>query len=163
MSLRSRGAREGGPRGVATTFSDTLSYDEHGSLTQMAHLPLIEWDHANRMQHANKGGGGDVYFTYDATGQRVRKVWAHSGLVEERTYLGAFEVYRRHSTSITGTIDAPPARVRRFELVQGVSLDGGWPVLLYLSDVGAGALVPIEGKYALDAGLPFPPTAEKEW
>ena len=28
--------------------------------------------------------------------QRVRKVWVHNGITEERIYLGGFEVYRRH-------------------------------------------------------------------
>ncbi|XXY68345.1 hypothetical protein WMF37_45610 [Sorangium sp. So ce291] len=36
---------------------------------------------------------------YDAKGQRVRKVWEHSGLVEERIYLGGYEVYRRRNGS----------------------------------------------------------------
>jgi RHS repeat-associated protein len=47
------------------------------------------------MASADKGGGGLVYFNYDASGQRVRKVWVHSGIVEERIYLGSYEVYRR--------------------------------------------------------------------
>src|SRR5690606_22021775 len=77
------------------TFSARYTYDEHGSMTAMPHLARLEWDYADRLQHADKGGGGDVYFTYDAGGQRVRKAWEHSGLVEERIYLGGFEVYRR--------------------------------------------------------------------
>jgi len=37
-----------------------------------------------------------VYFTYDAAGQRVRKVWEHSAIVEERIYVsGGYEIYRR--------------------------------------------------------------------
>ena len=37
------------------------------------------------MRRVDKGGGGQVFFTYDASGQRVRKVWEH-GIVEERIY-----------------------------------------------------------------------------
>jgi RHS repeat-associated protein len=36
---------------------------------------------------------------YDAVGQRVRKVWVHNGLVEERIYLGGYEVYQKRSAS----------------------------------------------------------------
>jgi RHS repeat-associated protein len=41
---------------------------------------------------------GAVCHVYDFNGQRIRKVHEHSGLlVEERFYLGNFEVYRKHS------------------------------------------------------------------
>ncbi|HYQ40903.1 MAG TPA: hypothetical protein VER11_03020 [Polyangiaceae bacterium] len=36
------------------------------------------------MRRVDKGGGGQVFFTYDASGQRVRKVWEH-GVVEVLT------------------------------------------------------------------------------
>src|SRR5690606_41438036 len=42
----------------------------------MPHLLNIEWDYADRMQHAHRGG--DVYFTYDAAGNRVRKIHVHT-------------------------------------------------------------------------------------
>ncbi|TKC89017.1 RHS repeat domain-containing protein, partial [Polyangium fumosum] len=77
-------------------FSATYTYDEHGSMTSMPHLDGIEWDFKDQKREVDKGGGGTVYVTYDAGGQRVRKVWEHSGIVEERIYLGGFEVYRRH-------------------------------------------------------------------
>lgn len=80
------------PQGI---LSAKYSYDAHGSMTSMPHLEGIDWDYADRMKHVNKGGGGDVFFTYDGAGQRVRKIWEHSGLVEERLYLGGYEVYRR--------------------------------------------------------------------
>ncbi|MGC4064898.1 MAG: RHS repeat-associated core domain-containing protein [Polyangiaceae bacterium] len=70
----------------------------HGSMTQMPHLPSIHWDYADRMRRCSTTVGSDVgtvYFTYDSSGQRVRKVWLHSGLREERVYLGGYEVYRR--------------------------------------------------------------------
>ncbi len=88
-------------------YSDTgiNNAGAHGSMTAMPHLSDIEWDYADRMRHANLIGGGDVYFTYDAAGQRVRKVYVHSGRVDERIYLGAFEIYREHTTgSLTGPI-----------------------------------------------------------
>jgi RHS repeat-associated protein len=51
------------------------------------------------MMLSDLGGGGVVYYTHDAAGQRVRKVWEHSGLVEERIYLGGYEVYRKRDVS----------------------------------------------------------------
>lgn len=40
-------------------------------------------------------GGDDVHFAYDASGARVRKVYAHGSIVEERIYLGEYEIFRR--------------------------------------------------------------------
>ena len=45
-------------------------------------------------------GGGTAYYVYDASGQRARKVIERTGTggavtrIEERIYLGGFEVYR---------------------------------------------------------------------
>jgi RHS repeat-associated protein len=42
------------------------------------------------------GGGGAVYFVYDAGGRRVRKVHEHNdATVEERVYLDGYEIYRK--------------------------------------------------------------------
>jgi hypothetical protein len=85
------------------TFSASYGYDNtptnnagaHGSMTSMPHLQQMRWDYADRLQQTSLGGGGEVFFCYDAAGQRVRKVWLHSGIVEEHLYLGGFEIYRR--------------------------------------------------------------------
>jgi RHS repeat-associated protein len=46
-------------------------------------------------------GSGSAFYVYDASGQRVRKVWEKAaGLTEERIYLGGFEVFRRHGGAI---------------------------------------------------------------
>ena len=50
-----------------------------------------------------------AYFTYDAAGQRVRKVWEHSWLVEERIYLGGYEVYQQGWRATGGAARAPDA------------------------------------------------------
>lgn len=77
-------------------FTDTYDYNIHGSMKTMPHLPDIQWDFREQMQQADLGGGGRVYFTYDASGQRVRKVHEHNGTtVDERIYLGSHELYRR--------------------------------------------------------------------
>ena len=87
--------------GVPGTYSASYTYDVHGNMDSMPHLSGVDWDFADQMQHCDLGGGGDVWFVYDGTGQRVRKVWANSSgsLVKERIYLGPYEVYREHKGS----------------------------------------------------------------
>jgi RHS repeat-associated protein len=76
----------------------------HGSMTRMPHLPSIQWDYADRMRRCDKvvGTTNAVYFTYDASGQRVQKIYEHEYYVERRIYLGAYEIYRRVNS---GTLD----------------------------------------------------------
>ena len=82
-------------------FSHSYTYDDHGNMTSMPHLAAMEWDHADRLQHCDLGGGGDVWFVYDAAGNRVRKVQVNtSGSTRrERIYLGGWEVWRESSGS----------------------------------------------------------------
>jgi RHS repeat-associated protein len=77
-------------------------YDAHGNMIRMPHLggahpdANTRWDYRDQMCHTALGGGGGAYYVYDASGQRVRKVWEKpSNLVEERIYFGGFELYRR--------------------------------------------------------------------
>src|SRR5690606_17059244 len=77
----------------------SYAYDDHGSMTAMPHLPVIQWDYADRLRYADKLGGGDVYYTYDSARQRVRKVYVHGSTIEERVYLDGYEVYRKHTGS----------------------------------------------------------------
>ena len=77
------------------------TYDAHGNMTSMPHLAVIDWDWKDQMQRADLGGGGAVYFTYDASGERARKVWEHGGTIDERMYLGGYEIYRQR---IVGTV-----------------------------------------------------------
>ncbi len=83
------------PGDPSGTYSHTYSYNNHGSMTSMPHLSVIDWDYAERIQHTDLGGGGDVYFTYDASGQRIRKAYEHNGIVEDRLYFGAWEIYSK--------------------------------------------------------------------
>jgi RHS repeat-associated protein len=108
------------PGDAIGTYSDPYGYQNdasndagaHGSMTSMPHLADMEWDYADRLKHALKSNGSaqDTYFTYDAMGQRARKVYHHNGLIEERIYLGGYEVYRRHTS---GSITAIPDEERQ--------------------------------------------------
>jgi RHS repeat-associated protein len=105
---------EDGTGGTALKTSNRLSsttvggktgryrYDAHGNATHMPHLggaypaPNLHWDYRDQLHRTDLGGGGTAWYIYDAAGQRVRKVWEKSaGLVEERVYLGGFEIFRR--------------------------------------------------------------------
>ncbi|MFO0553350.1 MAG: hypothetical protein U0271_33510 [Polyangiaceae bacterium] len=81
--------------------SATYTHDAHGNITAMPHLSAIAYSPFDQMAEADLGGGGTAYFVYDASGQRVRKVHEHgpSTLVEERIYLGGYELYRKHDSS----------------------------------------------------------------
>jgi RHS repeat-associated protein len=87
-------------------------YDTHGNMIKMPHLPLMRWDFKDQLQATSQqvrsdGGTPEItYYVYDASGQRVRKVTekqAAAGSIpkrmNERIYLGGFEVYREYSNS----------------------------------------------------------------
>ncbi|KAJ9414782.1 virulence plasmid 65kDa B protein-domain-containing protein [Fusarium oxysporum] len=114
---------EDGTQGTSLKFSNRLSsttvgsndpateryaYDAHGNIILMPHLgnPAnqqegnMHWDYKDQLRQVELGGGGTAYYTYDARGVRTRKVWEKlPGLVEERIYLGSFEVFRRRNSS----------------------------------------------------------------
>ena len=78
-------------------------YDEHGNMTAMPHLQRMVWDFKDQLQSVetqvvNDCQGGMVYFTYDSSGERVRKVSIDQNgrKMEERLYLGGFELYRKY-------------------------------------------------------------------
>jgi RHS repeat-associated protein len=77
-------------------FSAKYTYDAHGNMTSVPHLPAMIWDSEDQLQQVDLGGGGTVYYVYDAAGQRVRKVIERQNGTrkEERIYLGGFEVYK---------------------------------------------------------------------
>ncbi|MGI8960801.1 MAG: SpvB/TcaC N-terminal domain-containing protein [Bryobacteraceae bacterium] len=92
---------------------ENYAYDPHGSMTQMPHLPTMEWNFhdqlsATQRQAVNASDADGVlhqgertYYVYDGAGQRARKVTERQNgtLMKERRYLGAFEVYREYDAS----------------------------------------------------------------
>jgi hypothetical protein len=85
-------------------YGAQYTYDDHGNMTAMPHLKVMEWDfknqlHLTQQQVANNGIGEKTYYVYDAGGQRVRKVTEtqNGKLKDERIYLGGFEVYRKYN------------------------------------------------------------------
>ena len=82
---------------VGTSPVETYPYDAHGNMLSMPHLARMDWSFKDELRAVDLGGGGMAYYVYDASGQRVRKVVEKNGgnLVEERIYLGGFEIFRR--------------------------------------------------------------------
>ncbi|WP_051034209.1 SpvB/TcaC N-terminal domain-containing protein [Streptomyces sp. SS] len=83
-------------------------HDAHGNTTRMPHLPLMRWDHGDRLaatarQVVNDGTPETTHYVYDSAGERVRKltVTAAGALKNERRYVGGFELYREYGTGGT--------------------------------------------------------------
>ena len=91
----------------------------------------MHWDYRDQLMQTDLGGGGQAYYTYSASGQRVRKVWEKApGLIEERIYLGGFELFRRHRTAIgsnTATLERETLHImddrQRIALVETRTVD----------------------------------------
>jgi RHS repeat-associated protein len=97
----------------STTVRGTIAHykhDPHGNIEWMPHLEKhpdpnehnMHWDFKDQLQMVDLKGGGTAYYVYDAAGQRVRKVVEknnNGALIEERIYLGGFEVFRRSNDS----------------------------------------------------------------
>ena len=122
--------------GIAAAL-EPYQHDAHGNMLRMPHLggalpgPNMHWDYKDQLRQADLGGGGTAWYVYDASGQRVRKVWEKSpNLTEERIYLGGFEIFRKHGGSIganTATLERETLHVmddkQRIALVETRTLD----------------------------------------
>jgi RHS repeat-associated protein len=104
------------PNGANPPQVEPYQHDAHGNMVRMPHLggslpgPNMHWDYKDQLRQTDLGGGGAGYYVYDASGQRVRKVWEKApGLTEERIYLGGFEIFRKHG----GPIGANTATLER--------------------------------------------------
>lgn len=85
-------------RTTGTLPAEVYTYDAHGNMLQMPHLPTMQWDCHDQLAQVDLGGGGTAYYVYDATGQRIRKVIERqTGEIEERVYLGRYEIYRKRT------------------------------------------------------------------
>ncbi|QXP85277.1 SpvB/TcaC N-terminal domain-containing protein [Methylococcus sp. Mc7] len=120
-----------------TPQPETYLHDAHGNMLRVPHLggglpgPNMHWNYKDQLRQTDLGGGGVAFYVYDASGQRVRKVWAKAaGLIEERIYLGGFEIFRKHGGPIgadTATLERETLHVmddkQRIALVETRTLD----------------------------------------
>lgn len=92
-------------------YSDVYGYDDHGNMTSMPHLTLMQWDYDDQLQATarqavNNGSEPEAtWYTYDADGQRVRKATEHQPAgnetltrFKERIYLGGYEIFREYKS-----------------------------------------------------------------
>lgn len=80
-------------------------YDTHGSILNLKRsddMFDLHWDYRDMIHHVNLGGGGQVFYNYDAEKQRTRKrIEKNNGnIIEERFYLGGMELYRRTENNV---------------------------------------------------------------
>jgi RHS repeat-associated protein len=133
---------------VGSGPAGTYTYDEHGSMTSMPHLPLMRWDHADRLQATaqqvvNSGLPETTWYGYDGGGQRARWATLRSAAAGqeptrkcERIYVGGFEVYREYDgTGATVTLERLSLSIldgtQRIALVERRTVgDDGTPALL---------------------------------
>jgi RHS repeat-associated protein len=138
-------------RSNSGNFDENCRYhvDAHGNLVRIenGHLAGISWDAFDRIasssrQSVTSGVPETTYYTYDASGERVRKVTdgqAAAGIEakrrEERIYLAGYELYRRHESAGV-TLERQTLHVnddaRRIALVETRSAgnDGSPPELI---------------------------------
>ena len=109
---------------IGSSTIETFAYDVHGNLTRMSHMPRMDWDYRDQLQSVDLAGGGKAYYVYDVTGRRTRKVVEKNGgaLIEERLYLGGFEVFRRRNAANEITLERQTLHVvdleKRIALVE---------------------------------------------
>lgn len=98
--------------GNEATNIERYTHDVHGNMTRMPHLgglhpsPDMFWDYRDQLRQTDLSNSSSAYYIYDANGQRVRKVWQKStNLVDERIYLGGFEIFRRRNGNNLVTLE----------------------------------------------------------
>ncbi|MCG3156422.1 MAG: hypothetical protein DKINENOH_03046 [bacterium] len=115
-------------------YADAQGNDVHGCMTSINNM-MMAWDFEDQL-HVVERGTVKAYYVYDAAGQRVRKVVEknNGGLIEERIYLGGFEIFRQHD----GPIGSNPLKLeretlhimddqQRVALVETLTVKGGQP------------------------------------
>jgi RHS repeat-associated protein len=113
---------------------EPYSYDVHGNITQMAHLPLMQWNFLDQLsassrQVVNAGAPEMTYYVYDAAGQRARKITErHNGRRKhERAYLAGVEVYREFDVDGIAELERETLHVmddtQRIALVETKTMD----------------------------------------
>jgi RHS repeat-associated protein len=96
---------------AAGPYSAAYSYDPHGNMTAMPHLPTLGWDERDRVRSTTRQVAPTpetTYYVYEGGGQRIRKTTdAQQTAIRaaERLYLGPIEIYREFSDGETISLE----------------------------------------------------------
>ncbi|MEL7012893.1 MAG: toxin TcdB middle/C-terminal domain-containing protein, partial [Pseudomonadota bacterium] len=110
--------------------AEVFSYNEQGSMTRMNHLDDMVWNHAEQLARVDKGTEGSSDYTYDGTGERVRKRRTlGDGRVQDRLYFGGFEIYRELEADGSVTLTRETLHVAddigRIAMIETKTVDAG--------------------------------------
>ena len=119
--------------------AEPYSYDAHGNITQMPHLPMMQWNFKDELSATSRqvfyGGAPETtYYVYDGSGQRARKITErqNSARKNERFYLGGFEIYREFEGGGAIALERETLHVmddkQRIALVETLTIDNGLKV-----------------------------------
>lgn len=126
-----------GNRLSATSVGDpeSYTYDEHGSMTRMPHLPVMQWNFKDELIAASRQVAATpeiTYFGYAADGRRTRKVTERQNGTRrtERLYVEGWEIYREYAgDGTTVTLARESLHVfdgkRRIAIVDTQTVAGG--------------------------------------
>lgn len=111
----------------------SYTYDNHGNLQSLPNVTAFTWDFMDRVKEADLGGGGTAYYTYNAQGERVRKVIHNNSdiKIKETLYLDGYEVYHEF---VTGTVDFERETLHimdnesRIALTETKTIENGSPI-----------------------------------
>ena len=93
-------------------IANQYTYDAHGNMLTMPHLTSMGWDYDDRLFSAGNGTFTSFY-NYDSSGNRTRKVVDKGNIVEERYYIGGYEVYRKY---VNSSLDFERATISIFDI-----------------------------------------------
>jgi RHS repeat-associated protein len=126
-------------------LNEPYTYDQHGSMASMPQLQAMQWDFKEELlmtqrqavngndQDGKNHQGQRTYYVYDAAGQRVRKTTQSSAgiKIDERFYVGGFELYREYDSAGNITLARETLHVmdgtKRVALVETKTADSSAP------------------------------------
>ena len=118
----------------SATLIERYRHDANGNVTQMPHLPMMEWDfhdqlRATSRQVVNAGVRERTLYFYDASGQRVRKLTlGQDGCIKnDRRYVGGFEIFREYRSGTDVELERQTLHVmddrNRIALIETQTID----------------------------------------